>query len=59
MFERLYFYEVTLQYCCKKVRSTTGTKKVKEIFETETNFLTCSKLIINELRCCHVTSDSV
>ena len=28
MFERLYFYEVTLQYSFKNKQSTTGTKKL-------------------------------
>ena len=27
MFERLYLHDVTLQYSCKKVQSTTGKKK--------------------------------
>ena len=42
----------------KKVQSTTGEKKVKQIFQTKKNFITCSKLIINELRRCRTRSDN-
>ena len=35
-----------------KVQSTTGKKKVKQIFQTKKGFITCSKLIINKLGRC-------
>ena len=59
MFVRLYFHEVTPQYSCKKVQSTNGKKKVKQIFQTKKDFITCSKLITNELRRCPTRSDNV
>ena len=59
MFERLYFHEVTLQYSSKKVQSTAGKKKVKQTFQTKKDFITCSKLIINELGRCLTRSDNV
>ena len=59
MFERLYFHEVTLQYSCKKMQSSTGKKKVKLIFQIKKSFITCSKLTINELGRCSTTSDNV
>ena len=59
MFERLYFHEVTLQYSSKKVQSTTGKKKVKQLFQTKKDFIACSNLIINELGCCPTRSDNV
>ena len=59
MFERLHFHVVTLQYSCKKVQSTTAKKKVKYIFQIKKDFMTCSKLIINELGCCPTISDNV
>ena len=31
------------------MQSTTGKKKVKKIFQTKKGFITCSKLMINEL----------
>ena len=59
MFERLDFHEVTLLYSCKKVQSTTGKKKVKQIFQIKKDFITCSKLIINELGRCPTILDHV
>ena len=59
MFERLYFCEVTLQYSSKKMQSTTGKKKVKQIFQTKADFITCSKLMINELARCPTRSNNV
>ena len=59
MFERLYFHEVTLQYSSKKVQTTTGKKNVKRIFQTKKHFITCLKLIINELGRCPVRADNV
>ena len=59
MFQRLYFHEVTLQYICTKVKSTTSIKKVKQIFQTKKDFITCSKLIINEIWRCPTRSDNV
>ena len=59
MFERLYFHEVTLQYFSEKVQSTTGKKKVKQIFQTKKDFITCSKLMINKLERCPTRSDNV
>ena len=38
---------------------TTGKKKVKRMFHTKKDFLTCSKLIINELRLCLTRSHNV
>ena len=58
MFERLYFNKVTLQYSSEKVKSATVKKKVKQIFQTKKDFLTCSKLIINKLWPCPSMSDS-
>ena len=58
MFEGLYFHEVTLQYSSKKARSTTGNKKVKEIFQTKKDFITCSELVINQLGRCPTRSDN-
>ena len=43
----------------KKVQSTTGKKKVKQIFQIKKDFITCSKLIINELGRCPTRSDHV
>ena len=43
----------------EKVQSTTGKKKVKQIFQTKKDFITCSKLIVNELRSCPTKSDNV
>ena len=40
------------------MQSTTGKKKVKCIFQTKKGFITCSKLIINELRHCPTRSDN-
>ena len=31
------------------MQSTTGKKKVKQIFQTKKGFITCSKLMVNEL----------
>ena len=59
MFRQLYLREVSLQYSCKKVQSTTGKKKVKEIFQTNTDFITCSNLIINDLGRCLTRSDNI
>ena len=58
MFEGLYFQEVTLQYSSKKAQSTTGNKKVKEIFQTKKDFVTCSELVINQLGRCPTRSDN-
>ena len=41
------------------MQSTTGKKKVKEIFQTKTDFITCSKLIINDLGRCLTRSDNI
>ena len=41
------------------MQSTTGKKKVKQIFQTQKNFITCSKLIINEVGCCLTRADNV
>ena len=38
---------------------TTGKKKVKRMFHTKKDSLTCSKLIINELRLCLTRSHNV
>ena len=43
----------------KKVQSTTGKKKVKQIFKTKEYFTTYLKLIINELGCCPARADNV
>ena len=59
MFEGLYFHEVTLEYYSKKAQSTSGKKKMKWIFQTKIDFVTCSKLIINELARCATRSDHV
>ena len=40
-------------------QSTAGKKKVKWIFQTTKVFITCSKLIINEPRCCQNRSCNV
>ena len=42
----------------KKVQSTTGKIKVKQIFQTKEDFITCSKLIINEFVRCLTKSDN-
>ena len=47
---------VNLQCSYKKVQST---KKVKQIFQTKKDFITCSKLIINELGGSPIRSDDV
>ena len=36
-----------------------STKKVKQIFQTKKDFITCSKLIINELGGSSIKSDNV
>ena len=59
MFERLYFQEVTLQYSCKKVQSTAGEKKVKQIFQTKEDFIACLNLIISKLGLFLNRSDNV
>ena len=59
MFEQLYFHKVTLQYFSEQVQSTTGKKKVKQIVQTKKYFITCLKLIINELGRCPTRSDNV
>ena len=41
------------------MQSTTGKKKVKQIFQTKKGFKTYSKLIINELGRCLTKSDNV
>ena len=41
------------------MQSTTGKKKVKLIFQTKKGFITCSKLIINELGLCPTRSNNV
>ena len=41
------------------MQSTTGKKKVKQIFQTKQGFITCSKLIINELGRCPTRSKNV
>ena len=43
----------------KKVQSTTGKKKMKQIFQTKKDFITCSKLIINKVGRCPTRSDNV
>ena len=43
----------------KKVQPETGQKKVKWIFETKKDFITYSKLIINELVRCPTRSDNL
>ena len=40
------------------MQPTTGKKKVKSIFQTKKDFITCSKLIINELGHCATRSDN-
>ena len=40
------------------MQSATGKKKVKQIFQTKKDFITCSKLIINELGRCATRSDN-
>ena len=40
------------------MQSTTGKKKVKKIFQTKKGFITCSKLMINELRRCPTRSEN-
>ena len=52
-------HEVILQYSSKKVQSTTGKKKVKQIFQTKKDITTCSKLTINELGHCPTRLDNV
>ena len=47
---------VNLQCSYKKVQSN---KKVKQIFQTKKDFITCSKLIINELGGSPVRSGNV
>ena len=39
------------------MQSTTGKKKVKEIFQTKKGFTTCSRLMINELGPCLARSE--
>ena len=41
------------------MQSTTGKKKVKKIFQTKKGFITCSKLMINELGRCPTRSENV
>ena len=41
------------------MQSTTGKKKVKEIFQSKTDFITCSKLTINDLGRCLTRSDNI
>ena len=41
------------------MQSTTGKKKVKYIFQTKKDFITCSKLTINELGRFTTRSDNV
>ena len=41
------------------MQSTTGKKKVKQIFQTKKGFVTFSKLMINELGCCPTRSENV
>ena len=41
------------------MQSITGKKKVKKIFQTKKDFITCSKLIINKLGRCPTRSDIV
>ena len=43
----------------KKVQSTTGKKKVKLMLQTKKDFITYSKLIINELVRCPTRLDNV
>ena len=43
----------------KIVQSTPGKKKVKYIFQTKKDFITCSKLINNELVNCPTRSDNL
>ena len=41
------------------MQSTTAKKKVKEIFQTKKDFITCSKLIINKLGRSPTRSDNI
>ena len=41
------------------MQSTTDKKKVKQIFQTKKDFITCSKVIINELGRYSTRSDNV
>ena len=41
------------------MKLTTGKKKVQQILQTKKDFITCSKLTINELRRCLTRSDNV
>ena len=41
------------------MKSTTGKKKVKQIFQTKKGFITCSKLMFNELEACPTRSENV
>ena len=59
MFERLYFHEVTLQYLVKKCNEQLVRKKMKLTLQTKKDFITCSKLIINELLRCPTRSDNL
>ena len=41
------------------MQSTTVKKKVKRMFQTEKDFITCSKLVANELGSCPSRSDNI
>ena len=41
------------------MQSTTGNKKAKQILQAKKDFVTCSKLITNKLRCCLTRSHNV
>ena len=41
------------------MQSATGKKKAKYIFQTKKDFITCLKLIINELGLCPTSSNNV
>ena len=43
----------------KKIQLISGKNEVKKIFQTKKYFITCSKLIINELGRCSTKSNNV
>ena len=59
MFERLYLREITIQYLVKKCNHQLVRKRQNIYFKTKKDFITCLKLIINELGLCPTSSNNV
>ena len=50
---------MNLLFGSRKVQSTTSMKKVKQVFQIKKDFITCLKLIINELARCPDIANNV